>query len=90
MIYGYARVSHKDQNLARQIEQLREFVTDERNIITDKASGKDFDRKGYNSLVGTEESAPMLRSGEQTAVETMKKCGVTKTLFYRKVREMGV
>lgn len=46
---GYARVSSKEQNLARQIEALKQYV-DEDMIVTDKASGKDFDRPGYLSL----------------------------------------
>ncbi|MGM9592806.1 MAG: recombinase family protein [Candidatus Onthomonas sp.] len=46
---GYARVSSKEQNLARQIEALKQYV-DEDMIVTDKASGKDFDRPGYQSL----------------------------------------
>ena len=63
-VYGYARVSTTDQNLDRQLEQLREYVKDERCIITDKASGKDFDRHGYNTLVGTADTAPLLHKGD--------------------------
>ncbi len=44
--YGYARVSTKDQNLERQLVELRKYVEDERDIITDKESGKNFDRPG--------------------------------------------
>ena len=43
-VFGYARVSTKDQNLDRQLDQLRKVVPDERNIITDMQSGKSFDR----------------------------------------------
>lgn len=46
---GYARVSSKDQNLSRQLDSLRRYVDDDM-IVTDKASGKDFDRPGYQSL----------------------------------------
>ena len=35
-VYGYARVSTREQNLDRQIAALRQYVTDERDIITDK------------------------------------------------------
>ena len=42
MIYGYARVSTAEQNLDRQLEALKPHIKDERNIITDKASGKNF------------------------------------------------
>jgi DNA invertase Pin-like site-specific DNA recombinase len=50
--FGYARVSSKDQNLARQITALKEAGIDKRNIYTDRQSGKDFDRPGYRKLVG--------------------------------------
>lgn len=60
-MYGYARVSSVDQNLTRQIEQLREFGIAERNIRCDKISGKTFNRREYNALVGTKETAPLLR-----------------------------
>lgn len=46
---GYARVSSRDQNLARQIEALRKYVPEEM-IVVDKASGKNLERAGYQSL----------------------------------------
>ena len=49
--FGYARVTSKDQNLARQISALKEAGIDKRNIFTDRQSGKDFDRPGYRKLV---------------------------------------
>lgn len=51
MLYGYARVSARDQNLARQMDALQAFGVDERNIFSDKASGKDFERPAYKSLM---------------------------------------
>ena len=74
-IYGYARVSTTDQNLERQLEQLREYVKDERCIITDKASGKDFDRHGYNTLVGTADTAPLLHKGDLLVVVSLDRLG---------------
>ena len=49
-IWGYARVSTKEQNLERQFVELRQYVPKEENIISDKQSGKDFERTGYKSL----------------------------------------
>ncbi len=46
---GYARVSSREQNLDRQVIALRQYVADDM-IVTDKASGKDFNRPGYQSL----------------------------------------
>ena len=47
--FGYARVSGREQNLDRQILALKEYV-DEKNILTDKSSGKDLDRPAYQAL----------------------------------------
>ncbi|MDP4143127.1 MAG: recombinase family protein [Bacillota bacterium] len=48
-VYGYARVSTKEQKLDRQIVELEKYV-DNRFIFTDKASGKDMDRVEYQLL----------------------------------------
>ena len=44
--FYYARVSSKDQNLDRQLAAFKALGADERDIITDKESGKDFNRAG--------------------------------------------
>lgn len=49
-IYGYARVSTKDQNLDRQLIALRAFGIDDRDIIWEKASGKSLNREAYQTL----------------------------------------
>lgn len=74
-IYGYARVSSTDQNLDRQLSQLKEYITDERFIITDKASGSNFDRKGYNLLVGSENNAPLLRESDLLIITSLDRLG---------------
>ena len=48
--FGYIRVSSKDQNLARQIDSLRQYVASDRDIFADKLSGKDFNRPAYQAL----------------------------------------
>ena len=50
-IYGYARVSSKDQNEARQIIALSQFPVKKENIYIDKFIGKDFDRPKYSELI---------------------------------------
>lgn len=42
-------MSSREQNLDRQVIALRQYVADDM-IVTDKASGKDFNRPGYQSL----------------------------------------
>lgn len=48
-IVGYARVSTREQNLDRQLSALQQYVSTDM-IVTDKASGKDLNRAGYQSL----------------------------------------
>lgn len=74
-VYGYARVSSDSQNLARQMEELKAFGIDEKYIFCDKASGKDFDRKAYNSLVGTAETLPYLHEGDLLVVYSIDRLG---------------
>lgn len=74
-IYGYARVSTTVQNLNRQLESLKAYGIDEQNILVDKKSGKDFERKSYNLLVGTENSASLLRDGDLLVVTELDRLG---------------
>lgn len=48
--YGYVRVSTREQNEARQLAAMREFGVPEENIVTEKLSGKDFNRPLYQRL----------------------------------------
>lgn len=50
-IYGYIRVSSRDQNEDRQVIAMREFGIAEKNLVIDKQSGKDFARPGYCRLL---------------------------------------
>ena len=50
-IYGYIRVSSRDQNEERQVIAMREFGVSEENMVIDKQSGKDFARPGYCRLL---------------------------------------
>lgn len=53
-IYGYARVSTREQNEERQIIALREYGVQDRYIFMDKQSGKDFDRPAYQRMIKIE------------------------------------
>ena len=50
-IFGYARVSSRDQNEERQVIALLEMGVPEKNIYVDKQSGKDFNRSQYKKLI---------------------------------------
>ena len=70
---GYARVSSREQNLDRQIMELKKYVAEE-NIIVDKASGKDTDRPGYQALKG----ALGLRSGDTLFIMSLDRLSRNK------------
>lgn len=71
--YGYARVSSKEQHLDRQLDALVKFGVPERDIITDKASGKDFDRPGYIAL-----KTRILREGDTLIIKDLDRLGRNK------------
>ncbi len=50
-VYGYVRVSSRDQNEARQIISMRDSGVEDKNVFIDKQSGKDFDRSQYKKLI---------------------------------------
>ena len=50
-MYGYVRVSSRDQCEERQLVAMREFGVSERNIYADKLSGKNFEKPQYKCLV---------------------------------------
>lgn len=68
-VYGYARVSSRDQNLARQYDALSEFPVEHGNIYADKASGKDFNRPNYRRLL------KRLRPGDVIVVKSIDRLG---------------
>lgn len=68
-MYGYARVSSRDQNLNRQIDLLRESGVESRNIFCDKASGKNFNRASWSSLL------EQLQSGDLLIVVSLDRMG---------------
>ena len=51
VVYGYIRVSSRDQNEERQLIALKEVGVADKNIYLDKQSGKDFDRPKYKRLL---------------------------------------
>ena len=64
--YYYARVSTKEQNLDRQIAAFKELGAQDREIITDKESGSNLERTGYQALKNA-----MLRKGDTLVVKSL-------------------
>ena len=69
MIYAYARVSAKDQNLQRQIVAFSEFGIEKSRIFSEKKSGKDFERKEYKRLL------QKLKGGDLLVIKSIDRLG---------------
>ena len=67
--YGYIRVSSKDQKEDRQLIAMKDFGVPDCNIIIDKQSGKDFQRKGYRRLL------KKLKPGDTLVVKSIDRLG---------------
>lgn len=77
-VFGYARVSTKEQNEGRQIKAIKEYCSsigldiEERDILIDKQSGKDFNREKYQIL------KQMIRTGDIVIIKEMDRLGRNK------------
>lgn len=73
MIFGYVRVSSREQNEQRQINALNTECNNIYKIYVDKASGKDFNREQYKELKKT------VRDGDTIIVKELDRLGRNKT-----------
>lgn len=69
MIYAYARVSAKDQNLERQFAAFYDFGIEKNCIYSEKKSGKDFERKEYQRLL------KRLKAGDLLVIKSIDRLG---------------
>lgn len=86
MIYGYVRVSSKDQNLARQLETMEGYkeITE---VFCDKQSGKDFKRPEYERLKS------VVQKGDEVIVKELDRLGRNKEGIKEEIKwfkEQGV
>lgn len=87
-VYGYARVSTREQNEDRQLEALKVFGVPEQNIIIDKASGKDTEREGYQYL-----KRQILGNGDTLVIKELDRLSRNKADIKRELeefKEMGI
>ncbi|MBJ8080091.1 recombinase family protein [Bacillus cereus group sp. N14] len=70
--FGYIRVSTKEQNLDRQFTALQSYVTDEKYIYSDKASGKDMEREGFQNMLKA------MRGGDTLYIKSIDRLGRNK------------
>lgn len=68
-VYGYVRVSTKEQNEARQMIAMREFGVCEKNIFVEKLSGKDFNRPKYKRLMR------IMKAGDTLVIKSIDRLG---------------
>ena len=68
-VYGYVRVSTKEQNEARQVIAMHEFGVDEQNIFVEKQSGKDFNRPQYKRLLRK------IKAGDTLVIKSIDRLG---------------
>ena len=68
-VYGYVRVSTKEQNEDRQVLALSRAQVPRENIYMDKLSGKDFHRPMYQKLL------KRLRAGTLLYVKSIDRLG---------------
>lgn len=68
-MYGYIRVSSRDQNEERQVIAMREFGIPDCNMVFDKQSGKNFDRPGYLKLIRK------LKAGDILVIKSIDRLG---------------
>lgn len=79
--YGYARVSTKEQHMDRQVRALLENGVEERDIITDKASGASLERPGYQALKNS-----MLREGDTLVIKSLDRLSRNKEHITQELR----
>ena len=80
MVYFYARVSTKDQNLARQLESAKNYKVDIDEIFCDKVSGKNFKRPEYERLKS------IVTKGDEVVVKELDRLGRNKALVSDELR----
>lgn len=68
-VFGYLRVSTKDQHEDRQLAALSEYQIPAGNLYCDKQSGKDFDRPAYQRLLRR------LRAGDLLIIKSIDRLG---------------
>lgn len=68
-MYGYVRVSTREQREDRQLFAMKDFGVTEENIFLDKQSGKDFDRKAYRKLL------KKIKPGDTLVIKSIDRLG---------------
>ncbi|MGL5149848.1 MAG: recombinase family protein, partial [Clostridium sp.] len=84
-VFGYARVSTKEQNEGRQIKAIQHYCNntkikiEERDILVDRQSGKDFNRENYQML------KKMVRTGDIVIIKELDRLGRNKVEIKKEI-----
>ncbi|MHC8965663.1 recombinase family protein [Priestia aryabhattai] len=70
--FGYIRVSTNEQNLDRQLEAIKPYLTDKKYLYSDKASGKDMERDGFQNMLKA------MREGDTLYIKSIDRLGRNK------------
>ena len=76
-VYGYVRVSTREQNIERQLIALIEAGVGEQDIYIDKQSGKNFERPAYVEMMS------LIQKGDLLIVKSIDRLGRN----YREIME---
>lgn len=68
-IFGYVRVSARDQNIDRQMVVMEKLKIPKNNLFIDKLSGKDFNRPNYKRMV------KRMRAGDVLYIKSIDRLG---------------
>lgn len=80
--FGYIRVSSRDQNEDRQLEAMKQFITEERDIFIDKQSGRNFNREQYQLL------KRMLRKDDILYIHSLDRFGRNKEAILQEWKDI--
>lgn len=82
MIYGYCRVSTKNQKISRQVEALLEYGVEYANIYMDKYTGSEIRRKGLDEL------REILKSGDTIVIKEIDRLGRNRNQTIELIKEL--
>lgn len=82
MEYAYIRVSTQTQNIDRQLDSIKDFNIDRKNIYIDYESGKDFNRKSYQKLIRK------LKNGDILYVKSIDRLGRNYNMIIEEYRKI--
>lgn len=68
-VWAYVRVSSREQNEERQVQEVKDLVTTHSHLLVEKQSGKDFNRPIYQSLKN------IMREGDTLIVKSLDRLG---------------